>query len=162
MPTPTYTPIASTTLSSATQTVTFSSIPATYRDLIVIVDCSATANTGVNGIRLNGDSGANYSQVAMLGNGSSALSYTSSGNTSIFTETQTSTNRTNTIINIMDYSATNKHKSLLIRGNNSATGTDAVAARWANTAAVTSLEVRNTGITNFSIGSVFSLYGVIA
>jgi hypothetical protein len=66
------------------------------------------------------------------------------------------------IINVMDYSATDKHKTILARdaGGNAAQA-GAIASRWANSAAVTSATVVNTG-GNFNSGSTFSLYGVIA
>lgn len=68
-------------------------------------------------------------------------------------------------INIMDYSATDKHKTTLIRNGKqggSNDGVEAIAGRWANTAAITSLEIFSItggGIT-FSAGSTFALYGI--
>ena len=59
----------------------------------------------------------------------------------------------------MDYSATDKHKTVLIRANHPGE-TVACAGRWANTAAITSITI-NTAST-FVIGSVFSLYGIVS
>ena len=46
MPTPTYTPLATVTLGTSAASVTFSSIPATYRDLILIFDGTGSGSTG--------------------------------------------------------------------------------------------------------------------
>jgi hypothetical protein len=63
----------------------------------------------------------------------------------------------------MDYSATDKHKTVLSRNNVAGGGVDAFANRWANTAAITSVEVRvSTGGQFFATPTTLSLYGVIA
>jgi hypothetical protein len=161
MPTPTYTPLANLTLGSTASSVTFGSIPATYRDLIVVWNGTVTASGAQ--LRFNGDSTSNYSYVSMQGSASGAQSF--SGTISFALTTMTgyvSGNRGQVIAQIMDYSATDKHKTVLARhdGNNAAE-TTATASRWANTAAITSVVVVNTG-GNFNSGSTFSLYGVIA
>ena len=52
----TYTPIATTTLGSA-GTITFSSIPSTYTDLVIVLNGngSRVAGTDDTGLRLNSD-----------------------------------------------------------------------------------------------------------
>ena len=160
MPTPTYTALANITLGSSASSVTFSSIPATYRDL-VLVHAGTTSNASVNTIlaRLNGDSGSNFFQVAMTGDGSATSSFTFTGtgvSAGLSRSNEVSVNTTT----IMDYSATDKHKTALSRHNNSATAVRAAATRWANTAAVTSIVlVMDTGAT-FSSGTTFALYGI--
>jgi hypothetical protein len=159
MPTPTYTPLATTTVAIAAASITFGSIPATYRDLILVVD--ATLSTFNNAfLRFNADTGSNYNYVFMFGNGSSTGSITTA-NTSGYIGDISSTTRNNNIIQVMDYSATDKHKTYLTRPNISDSSTVALAGRWANTAAITSLTIiPSAGL--ISIGSTFSLYGVIA
>jgi hypothetical protein len=64
------------------------------------------------------------------------------------------------ILQIMDYSATDKHKSALTRTTHTSQSVvEALASRWANTAAITSLAV--SGGT-FNVGSTFALYGIVA
>jgi len=158
MPTPTYRPLATVTLGSSTSAVTFSSIPGTYRDLILVLD--GTASVGINGsVYFNSDTtAANYPYLRMTGNGSTASS--NSGN-NIWFDFQTS--KSMAVIQIMDYSATDKHKTSLSRWNNPASVIGATAIRWTNTAAVTSLQVKDTNNSaTFASGSTFSLYGVIA
>ena len=160
MPTPTYTPLATVTLGSSASSVSFSSIPATYRDLIFVIE-GTNSNSGVDiGVRLNSDTGGNYTYVSMWGTGSLAQSGSGTVNLMNF-HYQANTNRFNAILQIMDYSATDKHKTGLSRGNNSSSQTFANAMRWANTAAVTSLTCLPSAGT-LSTGTTFNLYGVIA
>jgi hypothetical protein len=65
MPTPTYTPLANVTLGATAATVTFGSIPATMRDLVVIVNGTTSSNV-FTGLRFNSDSGSNYTFVRMF------------------------------------------------------------------------------------------------
>lgn len=161
MPTPTYTPLANVTLGSAASSVTFGSIPATFRDLICVV--VATGSTTLQGrIRLNSDSGSNYSYQRMSGSGSSATateqSSQSSGYVSAIAQA-TTTGQLQMSINIMDYSATDKHTTIVSRADQAANGTEAFANRYANTAAVTSVQIL-TSTGNWAIGSTFALYGI--
>ena len=164
MPTPTYTALATRTLTGTAASVTFSSIPATYRDLILVTDATITqaSSTDGYGLRFNGDTGSNYSYVRMVGNGSTATS--ASGTTTYaLAGVIGDVNKGLTMFQIMDYSATDKHKTVITRSNGSfGNWTQASASRWANTAAITSVLLRSDGSYNFTVGSTFSLYGVIA
>jgi hypothetical protein len=155
MPTPTYTALANITLGSTATSVTFSSIPATYRDLILVYSGTSTSVSGVEG-RFNGDSGTNYSLVRMFGTGSPG---SSSATTNYFPVVYTGLPITAlSIVQIMDYSATDKHKTVLTRaGGAGYTTTEALASRWANTAAITSINILSIGFTS---GSTFALYGI--
>lgn len=162
MPTPTYTPLANITLGSAATGVTFTSISGAYRDLILVVSGTSTAGAWMY-LRFNSDSGSNYRMVEMHGNGSTTGS-TANTDAQIGLEwgaAYFNTTQTNVIANIMDYSATDKHKSVLIRQNNSSLGVDAYAARWANTSAITSMAVTGPG-TSYAAGTSFALYGIAA
>jgi hypothetical protein len=147
------------TLASNTSTITFSNIPNTYRDLILVSNYSPSADSASE-IRFNGDTGSNYSTVTMRGDGSAAYS---AGFTTTFIQPSNGTGEANNtrqlyILQIMDYSATDKHKTTLLRMNNSG-HVQAQANRWANTNAITSISVYNA---TFLTGSTFNLYGVIA
>jgi hypothetical protein len=148
-----YIALATTTLGSAASSVTFSSIPATYRDLILII--SGTANTGTNiGWTPNGDS-SNHSAVFSSGNGSTTTTgaifagqfgflYTTQGDVEL---------------QIFDYAQTNKHKGIIARANNAANQTHMLAGRWGSTAAITSFGLTAFG-NNFATGTRISLYGI--
>lgn len=156
MPTSTYTALATTTTSGGETSVTFSSIPATYRDLVLVVQPIDTTTNGGR-MRFNSDSGSNYSYVYMGGTGSAAESYsgTTNGVASWVAQSTIST----VIFQIMDYSATDKHKTVLDRSSRSDARVRAAATRWANTSAITSIELNLQG-ADFSAGSTFSLYGI--
>lgn len=155
MPTATYTPLATITLGSSASSVTFSNIPNTYRDLILVVN-GVASNTGDPTIKLN-NSSADFNWSQIIGTGSSIISNAVSNNSL----GKYSTTRFNLIINLQDYAA-NKHKIILARS--SAPGDDVrfIAMRWAQTTAVNSLTFGCAGSDTFSQSSTFALYGVIA
>jgi len=158
MPTPTYTPLANITLGSAAASVTFSSITS-YRDYILV--CNGTSASGSNwSIRLNADTGSNYSAVYMYGSGSTAGSGTEATTSALGGGVGTSISQS--VFQIMDGSASDKHKTILNRTDKADDATYAWVNRWANTAAVTSIQVRCANGANFSTGSTFALYGVAA
>ena len=165
MPTATYTPLANITLGSSASSVTFSSIPATYRDLVLVIGSakSASGNPAVVA-RFNSDSGTNYPYVRMTGNGSSAASASITNDTSLALAVafgiNTSENAT-ILLQIMDYSATEKHRPVLVRSNLAGAGVEAIAGRWANAAnAINQIELFNTSSISFATGTTFSLYGI--
>lgn len=161
-----YTAIASQTLGSSVTSVTFSSIPGTYRDLILVSNVSGSSGGGIDvNLRFNGDSGGNYHRVNMSGSGSSTGASVSTGvaqlQLSSFVALQTTATWVN-VFQVFDYAQTNKHKSALWRTNEASTwGTEAMTGRWASTAAITSI-VLSTSFGDFTSGSTFSLYGVSA
>jgi len=159
MPTPTYTPLANVTLASTTSSVTFGSIPATYRDLILVFEGTVSTTTNVL-TSLNGDTSTVYTRVQMTGSGSSASS-SSGTHEGLYTVYGQSGERVFAQLQIFDYSATDKHKTALSRGHTSGAEVAARALRWPSTAAVVSLAASSTSGT-FNTGCTFSLYGVIA
>ena len=158
MPTPTYIPLATLTLTATDSSIVFSSIPATYRDLIVIFQGDGNSGGADISIRLNADSGANYSRVFMVGNGSTTASGSNTGN-EMDALTAANGRQLNLLINIMDYSATDKHKTVLTRDNDAGFQVGARAFRWANTNAVNQVSLF-TSAGQFTVGSQFSLYGI--
>lgn len=159
----TYEPIASTTLEVAASSVTFSSIPGTYTDLVLVN--TGTFNTSDNSYYLtfNGDSGSNYSTTFLYGDGTSALSTRASSQTFI------SAGRLNTsfglgITHIMNYANTTTNKTVLTRGNSGALVNANVGLwRGTGTPAITSLTAAvPVGASTFSSGSIFTLYGIRA
>jgi hypothetical protein len=159
MPTPTYLPLANITLGSATASVTFSSIPATYRDLVVVINGAATAAS--NSIcRFNGDTGSNYNEVLMLGFSGGTFSVSLSNRTS-FSQLFMGTARTTNVFQIMDYSATDKHKTTLLRMTEGGISTNATAGRFASSSAINQIlfDLEDSGV-NYLAGTTFDLYGI--
>lgn len=150
------TAIATITLQQASSAVTFSGIPNTYRDLILTIDGGASSAQSAN-LYLNADTNtASYPRVTMYGDGASAVS----GATSNPRILDIGTSASILISSIFDYSATDKHKTVLVRSNTSGL-VAASAMRWANLTAVNQISaVAHTG--TFNSGTSFSLYGRIA
>jgi len=158
MPTATYTPLATVTLGSSASSVSFASIPASYRDLILVCDYTGST-TAVVTLRYNSDSGANYSTVVMTGTSTGVSSFTGS---SLNVGAMYGSNKNTTVFQVMDYSATDKHKTSLQRNDNAQQSeVVATAGRWANTAAITSISLTPTSGT-LSTGATFNLFGIVA
>tara|TARA_R110000803_G_scaffold64380_1_gene125368 strand:+ start:380 stop:880 length:501 start_codon:yes stop_codon:yes gene_type:complete len=161
----TYTLIDSVTLGSSAASVTFSAIDQSFGDLVLVTSALGVGDV-YPGIRFNSDSSSTYSYVVMRGNGStsssSSSSTTNAGIITAFTWAS-GTNANLSSVSIMDYAATDKHKSWLSRAGQanggSGYGTEAIAGRWPQTSAITSIEVVGGGGT-YAAGSTFHLYGI--
>lgn len=158
--------LATVTLGSPQSTITFSNIPATYRDLRVVFVAATNANSN-NMMRVNGDTTSVYTQVYAGGTGTSTTSGTIGTSNALGTDssafTTTVVGASNHIIDIMDYSATDKHKGLIFRANRTGGHVEMMVGRWASTAAITSLVFYPyTGGYTWSTNSTFSLYGVLS
>lgn len=152
------TALANTTLGSNTVSITFSTINGSYRDLLIVIQGSTTNPQNVR-IRFNSDAtGSNYTWNSMAGLGSGSGSNNSTNSNYLNFQSYFDTSQGNLIAHIMDYSATDKHKTYLSRQSTAAIGIEAFAGRWFNTAAVTSVML--IADTNFSTGTSFALYGV--
>ena len=165
-----YESIATATGTGASGTITFSSIPSTYSSLQIRV-LSRSSSVGRNiQVRFNSDTGANYAQHNLRGNGASAAASGAASTTEIEAGwIATSADATNvmgvSIIDIHDYASTTKNKTLrAISGldNNGGTTNERIylySGLWMNTTAVNSISlISNSG--NWTTASVFSLYGI--
>jgi hypothetical protein len=164
MPTNTYVALDRVTVGTATPSITFSSIPQGYTDLVLIATPIFSTAANVN-IRINGDTGSNYSDTYINGNGTSATSARDTNQTLMyFSGTSvgvTTANRDNGIAHFMNYSNTTTNKTVLMRYNQAGQIVVAEVGLWRNTAAITSISlIASTG--NLDTGSTFSLYGIKA
>jgi hypothetical protein len=161
-PVSTYVPLATIELTSTDSEIVFSSIPATYRDLVLVARGTLnTSNTDIL-ISLNGNTtDANYSRVFMFGDGSTTGSGTTNPRLLTAYAFWGAASQAMFVTQIMDYSATDKHKTILTRGSRASTGVDAVANRFASTAAITTVAL-TTVAQSFASGATFSLYGIQA
>jgi len=158
----TYEPIQTQVLATAVASVTFSSIPQTYTDLILI---SCPINSGVTAVNIyfNSDTGTNYSCTRLYGGGGLASSdrFTNTASSLGGWGTNANTNPYLMTSQIMNYSNTTTNKAMLTRVSEmNASYVGLIATLWRNTNAITS--VAFTGNANFSIGSTFTLYGIKA
>jgi hypothetical protein len=160
--------ISTTLLSSTTASVTFSSIPSTYKHLQVRIAARIATATGTNGVefdlRLNSDSGANYASHRLYGDGTSV---TSAQNQMAVLQGLPSASQTAgifgaAVIDILDYASTTKNKTLkTLNGYNGASNRISMhSGLWVSTAAVNSILVYDINAFSFASGSRFSLYGI--
>ena len=154
----TYVALANITLSSNQSQVTFSSIPNTFRDLILVSRNSNTLADQVINYRYNNDTGANYPSVRMFNSGTTPVSDLNTPPELGYSNTQNTS-----VAQIFDYAQTDKHKISLTRWGN-ADGTSYVQAystRWTNTAAIHTIFITTNG-GQIASGSTFALYGIRA
>jgi hypothetical protein len=158
MGTPTYKALATVTLGTSAASVTFSSIPATYRDLVMVLNCKVVSGDRFPRGVLNADTGSNYQRVALQSDGLSVFSNT--GTDAFLTLGNANTTFAyNSVTHFMDYSATDKHKTVICRSGVTGLQIRAITNRWANTDAITSIKVELDG-SSYDTGSTFSLYGI--
>jgi hypothetical protein len=161
--TATYSLISNTTLGSAQSTVTLSSIPATFTDLLLVSSVAFTSAVADSTFTFNTDTANNYSFTAIYGSGTTATSIRSSnrGHISIYEGPSTTLGESVSILNILDYANTSTYKTTLSRGNSTG-GTGSVVGLWRSTAAINQIVIANNGSTTFKTGSNFKLYGIEA
>lgn len=166
-----YTLISSNVLVSSVGTITFSSIPATFTDLVLLASIR-TDQTGVNNgtvnITLNGDTASNYSQTDIV----SLIASRSSGRSSNATSVSVMSGALNSAGHLVNTFTTSElyitnylvsaHKPLRLfsAAENNVTNVymGLQALLYRNTAAVTSITYACGG--NFVAGSSFFLYGI--
>jgi len=160
----TYTPIATTTLGSAASSYTFTSIPSTYTDLVLIVSGSNAGSAAPLMQVGNGsvDTGTNYSMTVLRGTGSAANSFNNPGDTWFNTFMTSGTGEIYTVTaNFQNYSNTTTKKTALFRAGAAGGNVIAEVGIWNNTAAINQIKVLLSGV-NFNAGTTFTLYGIAA
>jgi hypothetical protein len=159
----TYEPIATTTLSTAASSITFSSIPATYTDLRLAFALKMDS-TGSAGMIFNSDTGTNYSFTDLWGTGAAVNTARSTSDSKLWFNTASTISSTQPrliAIDIFSYAgSTNKTTLYEYNGDNNGSGNVMrTAGLWRNTAAITSIQLNTT--TNFGTGTTATLYGIL-
>jgi hypothetical protein len=155
----TYEKIQSTTLGSAQSTITFSSIPSTYTDLVIIFNGTASGSTTA-GLQFNSDTNSNYSHNYLLGDGSTAFSSRGTS-TTFMNQFYPNTTIGTVIFNIQNYANTTTNKVVITKFANSTNYTGALVGLWRSTAAINTVLLTGNG-TNFGVGSTVTIYGIKA
>ena len=163
MPTNTYVALDKVTVGTATPSVTFSSIPQTYTDLVVVCNSGLDTSSQDLSVRINNDSSALYSYTVIAGNGTSAYSARGTGlNKGYLDNTGANTTLTGTwLLNFMNYANTTTFKTYLSRYSDAGKAADVTVGLYRSTSAITSLVIAGTS-GNLLAGSTFSLYGIAA
>ncbi len=162
-----YESIATATGTGSSGTITFSSIPGTYKHLQIRMIANDGGDNNI-GIRFNSDTSTINTMHILTGDGSTAAA---SGQITLnrITNVGWAANTANvmgaSIIDIHDYASTTKNKtvrSFTGRDSNSGDTTSFVrlsSGVWLSTAAITSIQLLDLG-ANFTTSSTFALYGI--
>lgn len=158
--------ISTTTGAGSPATITFSSIPSTYKHLQLRLATAVTSGAGgvITNLRMNGVTSASYSVHYLEANGSSvsAVSSTSTQQISVgWTAGYISGAHGGMIIDILDYASTSKNKTIRSLAGSHTPGVPRVglyAGAFYSTSAVDSITIFLGD--NFATTSRFSLYGI--
>lgn len=165
----TYEPIATTTLGSAAANITFSSIPATYTDLRLVLVSRSTRSNTVDPliVQFNGDTASNYSYTNLRGTGSVATTGRASSQTSFVLKTVGDTTGANIFglqtVDVFSY-AGSTNKTVLVKSDwdyNGGGEVETEVALWRSTAAITSILVASVVASNLAAGTRATLYGIL-
>jgi hypothetical protein len=171
----TYEPIATTTLGSATATISFTSIAQTYTDLVIVTNARGTASNHLYARWGNGsyDTGNNYSNTGLWAR-STTDDYGSARNTSFgyarlspYTYAVPSATSTfgTVVTHIQNYSNTTTFKTVLTRcsgiGASDYAGPEAAVILWRSTSAINQIQF-SLPSGNFETGTTITLYGIKA
>ena len=161
----TYEPIATTTGTGSSGTISFTSIPGTYTDLVMVFD-GAVASGGTAGLTFtinNITTGTLYSFTRLQGNGSTASSSRGTAANDGSFGYVSSSNRSTSILNVMNYSNSTTFKTAIARSlTHDATDgrVGAYVTLFRDTPPVTRLDI--IASQNFTTASTFTLYGIKA
>ena len=162
MATNTYVALSTQTVGTAVASVTFSSIPQGYTDLVLVANF-ATSTAGPLSYQVGTgsiDTTSSYSRTCLYGDGSSAASFRESNQTYFNTANSSTTLIANDIVHFMNYSNTTTYKTILDRNNNSSGTVQANVYLWRKTTAIDTIKVFNSNGYNLATGSTFTVYGI--
>lgn len=162
--------LASATLSTTASSVTFAGIPQGYKHLQIrstARDNSAAGTVTYMKVNFNNDSGSNYAYHRLFGDGSGVTTDSGSSIAQTYANFALANSSTTqimgaSIIDILDYTSTSKHKTIRTFAGADQNGSGRVgisSGLWMSTSAITSIVlVADTG--TFGANSSFALYGV--
>jgi hypothetical protein len=160
-----YESIATVTVGSGgSSSISFSSIPSTYKHLQIRFIANRQTSASNIPMQFNSDTGTNYAFHYINGDGASATAGSGTANTwdyaSLFNPTGTSF--VGGVVDILDYTSTNKYKTIRSLAGADLNGSGNIALSsglWLNTSAISTITLTaNSG--TFSQYSSFALYGI--
>jgi len=161
-----YDSIATTTLSTATASITFSSIPATYTHLQIRAIAQNSSSNTYSNMRFNSDTATNYNNHYLDGNSSTATAGSNVSDNKLYFGYITISTNTNMfgvmVVDILDYANTNKYKTIRLLTGKDMNGSGVVelgSGAWRNTNAITDITIIPSA-GNFAQYSSFALYGI--
>ena len=162
-----YESIATAIGTGSSGTITFSSIPSTYKHLQIRAAILTTTGGGSPYIQFNSDTGANYFNHFLYGTGTTATAGANPSTSNLYyggaNNGTTASHPYVAVIDILDYQNTNKYKTVRVLSgfdSNGAAGQEVglYSGAWANTAAINSISLSIN--KNYSTTTVFALYGI--
>ena len=154
------------TLGSAAPSVTFNSIPQTYKALRLCISGRLSSGSPASTVLSFNGNTLNRATREMYGNGTTVS--TAAGST-MYADlssgaTDTASVFSSSIIEIPDYTSASAYKSSIAdcasENNSSVAYLDAVSNLWSDTTAITSLTCTAGGGVNYATASSFTLYGI--
>jgi hypothetical protein len=155
----TYEPIGTTTTSTAVTSVSFTSIPTTYDDLVLIANANYTSGSGDLNIRFNSDSGStSYAYIRQLNGTPIQVGVSTGASSAVLTD---NTPNSIQIIDVFEYKNTSVYKTFMNRGGNVTNNMGGVAGVWKSNNAIHTVTFHPefSGST-WAIGSTFTIYGI--
>lgn len=169
----TYDKIASTTLGSASATIDFTSIPATYTDLVIHATLGSTSGTVNFGLlTFNNDTSALYSNLGWYTSYSGAFPGTSIQGSGAYANLTAfyinlnsqipSTISTGFTLNIQNYTSTSIFKSILSKYSNKYE-VNLLSGIYRSTSAINRITLNASGGSGtFATGTTITIYGILA
>lgn len=168
MPTLTYDPLATVTVTGSPTSISFTSIPSTYTDLRLVLSGLESSSVSKR-IQFNSDTGSNYGFVRLNTSGATPASQmTRTGEpTGIrFASDQIGDSTTipmNSIFDIFAYKNTSWRKTILVAtaSNNPSAGyVQRTCGTWNSADTITTISLVFAGSQTWSAGSTATLYGI--
>jgi len=162
----TYEPIATQTSNGSTSIFTFSSIPQTYTDLVLIIGGSTGDSAPF--LRLNSNTSPVYSSTRLRGDGGSATSGRRTRGDGAPNDTRfeiglgSLSEVVTNIFHIMNYTNTTNNKTVMCRADQASTAVTLSVGLYNSTSAITTLTIGNTNSNNWPSGTVLTVYGIKA
>lgn len=166
-----YESIATVTGNGSTAYVEFTSIPSTFKHLQIRgIARDTLGGTGYDAysVRFNSDTGSNYANHRLTGNGTAAGAGGSAtqSNIQVYYSTVLDGNTAGimsvTLMDILDYGSTSKYKTIRYLSGNDRNGSGELAVGsglWQSTSAISTIRF-TIGGTAFTTASTFALYGI--
>lgn len=153
----TYTPIATTTITSATTSVVFNSIPQTYTDLRVVVQGVAAGSNTSTYLRFNGDTTSSYSGVYLYQNGAGSALF---GSMSVVFMGGLFDTQSMSIADVFNYSTSGVYKPTISKWNHPNSQVLYDVCTWRKPDAITQITV--LADAQMAVGTNISIYGIKA
>jgi hypothetical protein len=162
-----YESIATANGTGASGVITFSSIPSIYQHLQIRWIDKSSGSGSYNFLNFNSDTGSNYANHYLYGDGADDLAGADTTQTkinlygSLVTSSAANVYAAH-VVDILDYANTNKYKTVRALGGQDSNGSGVIflsSGLWQSTAAINSLTI-TANTDNFTTASQFALYGL--